>query len=172
MRRAKDVRRNISVVEKRRKHSRKPDCVRERIERLVAGPYLELFARGPKKAGTVGAINLGCSMQAQSRHVGSHPVWLTLRRYYCDAHELNGRPPLPAAVIGGECHSGASFDLISFCDKPDMRLKRRIYAASAGLVGNMPGITIKPGTRLKRSHHRRMAPRSWREIPPSSDSMM
>jgi N6-adenosine-specific RNA methylase IME4 len=33
------------VVEKRREHSRKPDCVRERIERLVAGPYLELFAR-------------------------------------------------------------------------------------------------------------------------------
>lgn len=28
-----------------REHSRKPDCVHERIERLVAGPYLELFAR-------------------------------------------------------------------------------------------------------------------------------
>src|SRR5262249_41637981 len=42
-RRAKDVRR--LVVEKRREHSRKPDCVRERIERLVAGPYLELFGR-------------------------------------------------------------------------------------------------------------------------------
>ena len=26
-----------------------PDCVRERIERLVAGPYLELFARETKK---------------------------------------------------------------------------------------------------------------------------
>src|SRR5436853_6655077 len=36
------------VVEKRREHSRKPDCVRERIERLVAGPYLELFARETK----------------------------------------------------------------------------------------------------------------------------
>jgi len=33
------------VVEKRREHSRKPDCVRDRIERLVKGPYLELFAR-------------------------------------------------------------------------------------------------------------------------------
>src|SRR6478735_5941061 len=43
---AKDVRR--LVVEKRREHSRKPDCVRERIERLVAGPYLELFARETK----------------------------------------------------------------------------------------------------------------------------
>jgi N6-adenosine-specific RNA methylase IME4 len=46
-RRAKDVKRLI--VEKRREHSRKPDCVRERIERLVAGPYLELFARETKR---------------------------------------------------------------------------------------------------------------------------
>ena len=45
-RRAKDVRR--LVVEKRREHSRKPDCVRDRIERLVSGPYLELFARETK----------------------------------------------------------------------------------------------------------------------------
>ena len=43
---AKDVRR--LVVERRREHSRKPDCVRARIERLVAGPYLELFARETK----------------------------------------------------------------------------------------------------------------------------
>jgi N6-adenosine-specific RNA methylase IME4 len=46
LRKAKDVRR--LVVERRREHSRKPDCVRERIERLVAGPYLELFARETK----------------------------------------------------------------------------------------------------------------------------
>lgn len=46
-RQAKDVRR--LVVEKRREHSRKPDCVRERIERLVKGPYLELFARETKR---------------------------------------------------------------------------------------------------------------------------
>jgi N6-adenosine-specific RNA methylase IME4 len=45
-RQAKDVKRLI--VAKRREHSRKPDCVRERIERLVAGPYLELFARETK----------------------------------------------------------------------------------------------------------------------------
>lgn len=42
----KDVRR--LVVEPRREHSRKPDCVRERIERLVNGPYLELFTRETK----------------------------------------------------------------------------------------------------------------------------
>ena len=44
---AKDVKR--LVIEKRREHSRKPDCVRDRIERLVTGPYLELFGRETKK---------------------------------------------------------------------------------------------------------------------------
>ena len=33
------------VVDPRREHSRKPDDVRNRIERLVDGPYIELFAR-------------------------------------------------------------------------------------------------------------------------------
>ena len=40
---AADVRQVIQ--DRKREHSRKPDCVHERIERLVAGPYLELFAR-------------------------------------------------------------------------------------------------------------------------------
>ena len=40
---ARDVRR--LVVAPRREHSRKPDEVYEHIERLVPGPYLELFAR-------------------------------------------------------------------------------------------------------------------------------
>lgn len=35
----------MGIIESARQHSRKPDCVPERIERLVAGPYLELFAR-------------------------------------------------------------------------------------------------------------------------------
>jgi N6-adenosine-specific RNA methylase IME4 len=38
-----DVRQGI--IAPRRQHSRKPDGVHARIERLVAGPYLELFAR-------------------------------------------------------------------------------------------------------------------------------
>jgi len=46
LRLAKDVPR--LVVEPRRQHSRKPPIVRERIERLVGGPYLELFARETK----------------------------------------------------------------------------------------------------------------------------
>ena len=34
-----------AIITPRRQHSRKPDGVYGRIERLVAGPYLELFAR-------------------------------------------------------------------------------------------------------------------------------
>lgn len=44
-----DVRQGI--IEPRREHSRKPDCQYERIERLVAGPYLELFARAAPRPG-------------------------------------------------------------------------------------------------------------------------
>lgn len=40
---AADVR--MGIISPRREHSRKPDCVHARIERLVAGPYCELFAR-------------------------------------------------------------------------------------------------------------------------------
>ena len=42
-RKAKDVRR--LVIDRRREHSRKPDSIYDRIERLLDGPYLELFAR-------------------------------------------------------------------------------------------------------------------------------
>lgn len=35
----------MGIIESARQHSRKPDCVASRIERLVGGPYLELFAR-------------------------------------------------------------------------------------------------------------------------------
>jgi len=40
-----------AIVEPRREHSRKPDGIHERIERLVAGPYLELFARQSDRPG-------------------------------------------------------------------------------------------------------------------------
>lgn len=36
------------IIEPIRQHSRKPDCVHERIQRLVAGPYCELFARAKR----------------------------------------------------------------------------------------------------------------------------
>lgn len=38
-----------AIIEPRREHSRKPDGIHERIERLVAGPYLELFARSRRE---------------------------------------------------------------------------------------------------------------------------
>jgi N6-adenosine-specific RNA methylase IME4 len=38
-----DVR--MGIIEPRREHSRKPYCIYDRIERLVQGPYIELFAR-------------------------------------------------------------------------------------------------------------------------------
>jgi N6-adenosine-specific RNA methylase IME4 len=47
--RGKPKRRNADVrqviLDKRREHSRKPDEIYSRIERLVDGPYLEMFAR-------------------------------------------------------------------------------------------------------------------------------
>jgi N6-adenosine-specific RNA methylase IME4 len=46
-----DVR--MGIIEPRRQHSRKPDCVPSRIERLVEGPYLELFARTQRPGWTV-----------------------------------------------------------------------------------------------------------------------
>ncbi len=38
-----------AVLSRRREHSRKPDCIRPRIERLFNGPYVELFARSPRE---------------------------------------------------------------------------------------------------------------------------
>ena len=35
----------MGIIEPAREHSRKPDCVPGRIEQLVDGPYLEMFAR-------------------------------------------------------------------------------------------------------------------------------
>ena len=48
-----------AIIEPRRQHSRKPDCVHERIERLVAGPYLELFARQTRPGWTCWGNEVG-----------------------------------------------------------------------------------------------------------------
>ncbi len=40
-----------AIIEPRREHSRKPECVYDRIERLVDGPYVELFARNEPRPG-------------------------------------------------------------------------------------------------------------------------
>jgi N6-adenosine-specific RNA methylase IME4 len=42
-----------AIVAPTREHSRKPDGIHERVERLVAGPYLELFARQKRPNWTV-----------------------------------------------------------------------------------------------------------------------
>ena len=42
-----------AIIEPRREHSRKPDAIHGRIERLVAGPYLEMFARRRRPGWTV-----------------------------------------------------------------------------------------------------------------------
>ena len=49
----KDVKRLI-IDKKRREHSRKPEQTYERIEKLVKGPYLELFARKKIQLGFLG----------------------------------------------------------------------------------------------------------------------
>lgn len=52
-----DVRQGI--IEPRRQHSRKPGCVYDRIERLVEGPYLELFSRTTRPGWTVWGNQVG-----------------------------------------------------------------------------------------------------------------
>ena len=47
------------IIEPAREHSRKPDCVYDRIERLVAGPYLELYARSVRRGWTQWGADLG-----------------------------------------------------------------------------------------------------------------
>lgn len=49
-RRATDVKQ--AIIAPKREHSRKPEGIHERIERLVPGPYLELFARAERPGWT------------------------------------------------------------------------------------------------------------------------
>lgn len=49
-RQSKSVRQ--AIIEPRRVHSRKPDCVYGRIEKLLPGPYLELFSRTTREGWT------------------------------------------------------------------------------------------------------------------------
>lgn len=53
------------VIAARRAHSAKPEAVRERIEALVPGPYLELFARDPRDGWTVWGNQIS---EAEDRH--------------------------------------------------------------------------------------------------------
>lgn len=57
-----------AIIEPRRQHSRKPDCVYERIERLVKGPYLELFARQTRPGWTSWGNEVDKFGHAKSKH--------------------------------------------------------------------------------------------------------
>ena len=70
---AADVRELIE--EPLRQHSQKPDRVRDDIERLVAGPHLEMFAHGAGARaglGRVQVIRSVCSTPGLYEHVASH----------------------------------------------------------------------------------------------------
>ena len=60
-----DVRQGI--IEPRREHSRKPTQVYEKIERLVSGPYLELFARRERVGWTTWGNEVGKFAGTRSR---------------------------------------------------------------------------------------------------------
>lgn len=76
-----DVRQGIIAA--RREHSRKPDGIHERIERLVAGPYVELFARQSRE----GWDSWGAERtKFDAARTASHPV----------KAPLCGEPPNPA----------------------------------------------------------------------------
>ena len=51
------------VMAPRREHSRKPEEVHERIERLVEGPYLELFVRRPRDGWAVWGDEVGSPVE-------------------------------------------------------------------------------------------------------------
>ncbi len=76
-RKGKDVRR--LVVSPRREHSRKPDAVYDRIERLMDGPYLEMFARSSKPGWDVWGDQAGLfddgpvETRRWSSDLGRHP---------------------------------------------------------------------------------------------------
>jgi N6-adenosine-specific RNA methylase IME4 len=66
-----DVRQGI--IAPRQEHSRKPDEIHGRIERLVGGPYLELFARRPHPGWTV----WGNEVRSEWDEMWSEPFGLT-----------------------------------------------------------------------------------------------
>ena len=65
---AADVRQGI--IEPLREHSRKPDGIHERIERLVAGPYLELFARSRREGWTSWGNEVDKFAQSKAQAIG------------------------------------------------------------------------------------------------------
>ncbi len=82
---AKDVRR--LVVAPRREHSRKPDAVYDRIERLADGPYLEMFARNSRPGWDTWGNQAGLFDRGA----------VSTRRWPSDLRKAGVRPPAPPA---------------------------------------------------------------------------
>ncbi len=64
-----------AIIEPRREHSRKPDGIHERIERLVAGPYLELFARQSRPGWTTWGNEVGKFDPPPSKSQDWNEMW-------------------------------------------------------------------------------------------------
>lgn len=81
------------VLAPRREHSRKPDEMYERIEALLEGPYLELFARGSRPGWDTWGDQAGLfdgGPVATRRWASARPT---------DAEAVAGRPAEPAAEL-------------------------------------------------------------------------
>jgi N6-adenosine-specific RNA methylase IME4 len=80
-------RRQVNIIKTmKREHSRKPDELYEIIEACSTGPYLELFARGPRRGWTVWGD--------QSDHY--FPTWTT----YSNHSQSLSQPPRLVALTG------------------------------------------------------------------------
>ncbi len=62
------------IVSPRREHSRKPDETYERIEALVAGPYLELFARNKRPGWDSWGLDVDSGIGSRRWASNSYPV--------------------------------------------------------------------------------------------------
>lgn len=81
------------VLAPRREHSRKPDEMYERIEALLEGPYLELFARGSRPGWDAWGDQAGLfdgGPVATRRWASARPT---------DAEAVAGHPAEPAAAL-------------------------------------------------------------------------
>jgi len=81
------------VLAPRREHSRKPDEMYERIEALLEGPYLELFARGSRPGWDAWGDQAGlfdAGSVATRRWASARPT---------DAEAVAGHPAEPAAAL-------------------------------------------------------------------------
>jgi hypothetical protein len=79
------------IIEPRREHSRKPDRIYGDIERLLQGPYLELFSRASPRSGwTLWGDELGRFEPEQEIRAGRLPAFPTKEKTSHDATQWTG----------------------------------------------------------------------------------